>query len=834
MELSRTEYPSIVNSVRPSPAVKLVRERLQKGQGLNVEISDWLQERRRVEDAYVLALTKLSKRPLPGDNLDLGIFAAPWLRIVESTSSIAVAHQHFSDKLNAEVERPIREFASRNGDWSAMKSLETNLNSVAKSIESTEERAEKLRKRGTKAKAQQVAEAATAVTNAFAEWDSQAPFVFEKLQAADESRCNNLRDALTRLQTLESDRAQTTIKSADLTLGIILDINTNDEIKAFAHKATVSLNKIERHPSRSANAGTINPSTPSIVTDDSVSVQSSHSGGATSGGVGTAHGGLGLKRLGTVLRNRNRNSMFHRSASPDKRSSDRSGKGHPPLPPSPQVLKPGTPNSDSNTLTVPPPPMMMETDQHTTTISGQNGTGHSTLTSPETASNPANATNSPVPTNSEIPRTDAEGYTIPPSNHDLVGTAAGLHDEVEEHQPQFKVEIKNDVIHEEEEEADAALSKVANTLRAQNTVSRKTRGRRDARDVRNTMFIANPPEITEHLTGSPPLTPRKSTTRPSNVNSETGSDTQSIKSSRSVTSLSTSPIKHPDLTKQGLSTSLVELVSMSYEAGQPVKSHVTGEIALAYNQEDNFEPPSSITIRMDNFSVLEKVAPNPAFISAVPDSAGEYTITPQNIRKTSVAFKYQVHVDEANLTSYSPIIIIPVWRLETHQSSVIVTWKPNPEYRQPNQSNISFTLRNIVFITGIEGVYTTSCQSKPVGTFSRERGRLAWKLDDLHINTAQCDNQGGKLLARFATEGLARPMPVEIRWEITGDEADNVGSGLTLSALLDGPKIIEEETDPFADTSGEEKCLSVPEPTTPSWSNIVAVKKISSGKYTAI
>jgi hypothetical protein len=35
-----------------------------------------------------------------------------------------------------------------------------------------------------------------------------------------------------------------------------------------------------------------------------------------------------------------------------------------------------------------------------------------------------------------------------------------------EPQPQFKVEIKNDVIHEEEEEADAALSKVANTLRA--------------------------------------------------------------------------------------------------------------------------------------------------------------------------------------------------------------------------------------------------------------------------------------------------------------------------------------------------------------------------------
>ena len=42
---------------------------------------------------------------------------------------------------------------------------------------------------------------------------------------------------------------------------------------------------------------------------------------------------MGLKRLGTVLRNRsNRNSIFHRSVSPDKRPRG----APPPLPPSPQ------------------------------------------------------------------------------------------------------------------------------------------------------------------------------------------------------------------------------------------------------------------------------------------------------------------------------------------------------------------------------------------------------------------------------------------------------------------------------------------------------------------
>jgi hypothetical protein len=242
-----------------------------------------IQERRRVEDAYAQALTKLVKKPLPGEASELGVFAGPWSRIVESTSALASSHHQFAQKIELEVERPIRDFASRNPEWSGVKTMESNLGAAAKAIDVAEERAEKLRKRGQKAKAQQVAEAASAVSNANAEWDSQAPPVFEKLQAADESRCNSLRDALTRLQTLELDHAQSAMQAAEATLTVILDISTSDEIKGFASKATLGQPKIERKMSRTANHGP-HPSTPSIVTDDSISVQSSHSGGASAGG----------------------------------------------------------------------------------------------------------------------------------------------------------------------------------------------------------------------------------------------------------------------------------------------------------------------------------------------------------------------------------------------------------------------------------------------------------------------------------------------------------------------------------------------------------------------
>lgn len=62
-------------------------------------------------------------------------------------------------------------------------------------------------------------------------------------------------------------------------------------------------------------------------------------------------GGLGLKRLGTVLRNRsNRNSMFHRSSSPDKRP-------RPPLPTSPQSRGNDSIRSDGRSLGVPGSPL---------------------------------------------------------------------------------------------------------------------------------------------------------------------------------------------------------------------------------------------------------------------------------------------------------------------------------------------------------------------------------------------------------------------------------------------------------------------------------------------
>lgn len=377
------------------------------------------------------------------------MFQGPWTRIATSTVSLAASHQEFAHKIEAEVERPLRDFTNRNPDWAGIKGVESNLAAAAKAVDVADEKEQKVKRRGTKAKPQQVADAANAVSSAVGEWESQAPFAFEKFQAADESRCNHLRDVLTTWQTLELDQAQGNMQAVEATLNVILDINTSDEIKGFANKVTVGKDKIERLQSRTTSSGGPPgmPSTPSIVTDDSVSVQSSGSGGASGGGLSSlpanrsfnsttnvsTGASLGLKRLGTVLRGRNRNSSvpYFRSPSPDKRpdSNGKGAVGRGPgslMPPSPSMTINGgltSPRLEDQSLAVPgtvtpPRPSTGRSRPPTPTQNGGESRPETATTLPETPVTPVMPS---VMVTASEPQTDAEGYTIPPPVQDIGG-----------------------------------------------------------------------------------------------------------------------------------------------------------------------------------------------------------------------------------------------------------------------------------------------------------------------------------------------------------------------------------------------------------------------------
>lgn len=274
-------------------------------------------------------------------------------------------------------------------------------------------------------------------------------------------------------------------------------------------------------------------------------------------------------------------------------------------------------------------------------------------------------------------------------------------------------------------------------------------------------------------------------------------------------------VKHPEMNQPGLNASIVETVSADFSGGQITRSSVIGELALAHNPAKASSASGQATIRLDNFPVLEKVAPNPAFITQLPSRSGEYVVDLGQLSRTSVAFKYKLHLDSSQVAAHAPISLVPSWKIEPTQTSVILSYSFNTAFVSPSQRSVS--LKNVVVLINIEKAKALTCLSKPVGSFSKEKSMIYWKLGDVRLDAYAEAPQ--KLLARFSTDGEAQAGAVEVRWEISGEHSAGLGSGLGLS-MQSGPAG-ESGTDPFADEGfGSE-----------GWKAVEVSRKLMSGKY---
>lgn len=255
---------------------------------------------------------------------------------------------------------------------------------------------------------------------------------------------------------------------------------------------------------------------------------------------------------------------------------------------------------------------------------------------------------------------------------------------------------------------------------------------------------------------------------------------------------------------------------------------VIGQVALAFNPVDiSAGPFGTDHIRLDNFPVLEKVAPNPAFIEQLPSQPGAYTVDLAKITKTSVAFHYQLHIEPSTLPTLAPVLLHPAWKPEATQTSAILSYSLNPAFDLKGASSI--TVRNLTLVVRLEpGSKALSCQSKPAGTFSRDKALIYWRLGDVTLSP---NNPPQTLRARFVTESEARPGNCEARWEIAGPESLRVGSGLGVSVSA-GLEEKGKEVDPFAD----EEAAKEGESEAPSlvWKEVPSVKRIVSGTYLGV
>ena len=268
--------------------MSVLDERVKLIAKINIDIADWLavgdqypyvidiysctqQERRRVEETYVQGLRKLAGRRPHDAAAELGwarslymnpqvlltlvsVFRTPWQSIVSSMQSLAESHSILAAKMESDVERPLKEFHVKNREMQGISTIQGNLAAVAKDLDGAQKRAQKLV--GGKSNTNKVANATSDVDAANQSWESQAPFVFEQLQALDESRVNHLRDVLTQLETHEVDLVERNRITAESCLNALLNVNTAEEISTFvAQNAGVDSNVPQRLVNRSATTG---------------------------------------------------------------------------------------------------------------------------------------------------------------------------------------------------------------------------------------------------------------------------------------------------------------------------------------------------------------------------------------------------------------------------------------------------------------------------------------------------------------------------------------------------------------------------------------------------
>jgi hypothetical protein len=476
---------------------------------------------------------------------------------------------------------------------------------------------------------------------------------------------------------------------------------------------------------------------------------------------------------------------------------------------------------------------------------------------PPSQSRPFAASQPPVP--HEMPAAPATPDIASPSSiysssTSQMDSAFASAQETSEESAARNLLIRDQPIPEDETEAQKAMSSMANQLRMQAPINRVQGSTRGRRDVRNTVFMPNAPDLTNNSPGMSNTaamstsaagiaagaaagvgamdlaSPIRQPSTPGTIPEDRAvSDTASLHSSHSLANVA----QHPTMEAPGLNASIIETVSTWFTEGSINKSFVVGEVALAMIglPEDDTE-----TIRLSNFQILEKVAANPTFVhAAVSDKgkeketeAGEYTVDVNAIRKSTptVALKYQIHLEADIVATYSPVLLTPAWQCQQGQVSVIVMYALNPTFIGASTGEV--VLKNVVITVSLDttdGTRATSAMMRPQqgASFKRKAGAVVWRMNELKVG----GTEGEKLLVRFTTASPGDAVPnkgtVEAKWEY-----EQVGAGA--SQQLGVTKLVDAEAageaDPFADEDEAKGGRS--------WGEVRTRRKLMSGRYTAL
>lgn len=364
-------------------------------------------------------------------------------------------------------------------------------------------------------------------------------------------------------------------------------------------------------------------------------------------------------------------------------------------------------------------------------------------------------------------------------------------------------------IQESETDRAAALAKMQSTLLAQgpagssnSSAPNRRATMRARRDVRNTMFTAVDRVGDDTSLGE---TVKRQRGTSGDIFSGAVSPPAAMTPTRGVAALATnvradSAISSPASTTMnpfdgqsasgsvgsGLRASFTETVNAVITSAGVQKIMITGEISLTLKDAhiSGLDTSAPLHIRLDAFEQLEKVAPNPKYLSQVPNAPGEYLLDLDTLAhitsaaapnaRPPILFKYQVHIGDGKAGEWAPLEMMPQWKPMKGETRLVLTYGVNTMGRLASrvaslQSDGPLALQDLTLTVGLSGAPVTTVQAKPAGgTWQPERRRITWTLPDLPLNSSSSSN--GKIVARFITEGeeLGQPDQVTAQWRVNG------------------------------------------------------------------
>ncbi|EIW68045.1 hypothetical protein TREMEDRAFT_69537 [Tremella mesenterica DSM 1558] len=834
----------------PRPLLTALQRRLQASTSHANALAEVYKQRASVEAAYAEGLAKLVRSAESGQlagkgGIEWGKDGAEgklWDSVLNDLRETSTSHSTLSALLKTDFETPLREMPQKIVAWRRITEQDLSLDRTLKEYEKVSQKRDKAEAKARGGKAELLQQEVNQLSSQLV---SLSPLVYTTYQKLDEERLRTLKEIIVRFCTLRGDMSARDGERADTAIASLLGWETQDEVRLVGQRlGSMGVGQGSRGPLMSSVSSTNTTprtvrrlsSVPSVNNDFSPRPPMRQNGSGSGVAPGTPTGGFaGLKsilgRKNTVV-GRGRSNSIPNSTRSGGRDLDAfetlneedGNQGTVRQRPAPSIR-----TVDNEGFTEPPP------DRHRNPWEDPNELIPTPATSSPRASSQTTSANPP-----QLPA-PSFGQTFeasPTTSQDNLSSSASS-----QHQPgKLNLAMSTIPIQETDEERQLAVAKIQAALSLPQQPTRRGTVARGRRDVRNTMFggnvdttlntsgLGNLQESTMTMTESPiqqhdnlpssptgstniiPLGPVVTGTGMNGFDPHTPGKPSAQRRTSSASIISNNPFDSPGLNfspptsipgstmQEGLRANMLETINTVIRSGIVTKVQITGEIHFSLSLS-SFSTSSPIHIRLTSFESLEKIAPNPTYLSQVPDNPGEYYLNPETLSqasKTSIPkgvllFKYQAHLSQGTESTVLPILLEPAFQ------KIIVNYKLNPE------SLLSSSLSDEMTLSAAfgPGVGVKEVQAKPAGAiWSPNTRRMTWRVPLLNggnnikggggggggggsLNSpAGGVGIGGKAVARLVTEEGEPLVPLAVAgmWKVDG----MLGSGLGIEVVEGG------------------------------------------------